>query len=541
MTATVSTDTAAATETAAAETDAAATSVPQPVAFQPRHSLSGIDAAEFTERALPVLARLRGVRVDIVGSQPAYHELTEPPKLTFTTIETDQRDWFDLGVLVSVDGRSIPFNPLYKALAKGQKKLLLVDNSYLSLLQPQFEQLRELIEEAKTLREWETGLRISRYQAGLWADFEDLADETDEAVAWRSAVAGLRDLTEVAVTPLPAGVRATLRPYQAEGFNWLAFLWDHQLGGVLADDMGLGKTLQALALIAYARADAATPVVEESASLRARVSQPGEPISDAQGESESEVTGSRQARPTDEARPTAAPFLVVAPTSVVSNWVTEAARFTPGLVVRTISTTEATRTENLADVADGADVIITSYTLFRLDAGAYQAEAWAGLILDEAQFVKNHTSQAHRAARDLDTPFKLAITGTPMENNLLELHALFDIVAPGLFPSLRRFTEDYVRQIELSTNPARLARLRRRIRPFLMRRTKELVARDLPAKQEQTLQIDLNPEHQKLYDTFLQRERQKLLGLLADDMGLGKTLQALALIAYARADAATPV
>ncbi len=201
----------------------------------------------------------------------------------------------------------------------------------------------------------------------------------------------------------------------------------------------------------------------------------------------------------------------------MSNWVTEAARFTPGLVVRTISTTEATRTESLADVAAGADVIITSYTLFRLDAAAYQAEAWAGLILDEAQFVKNHTSQAHRAARDLDTPFKLAITGTPMENNLLELHALFDIVAPGLFPSLRRFTEDYVRQIELSTNPARLARLRRRIRPFLMRRTKELVARDLPAKQEQTLQIDLNPEHQKLYDTFLQRERQKLLGLL-DDM-----------------------
>ncbi|MGO4103341.1 DEAD/DEAH box helicase [Leifsonia sp. YAF41] len=456
--------------------------------FAPRQSLSGIDAAEFTERALPVLARLAGVRVDIVGTQPQYLELTEPPQLTFTTIETDQRDWFDLGVLVSVNGRNIPFGPLYKALAKGQKKLLLVDNSYLSLLQPQFEQLRELIEEAKSLQEWETELRISRYQAGLWADFEDLADETEEAVTWRAAVSGLRDLTEVPVTPLPTGVHATLRPYQAEGFNWLAFLWQHQLGGVLADDMGLGKTLQALALMEHARGAAA----------------------DARGADADQVTRSRQARPTKD------PFLVVAPTSVVSNWASEAARFTPGLVVRTISTTEGTRAESLADVAAGADVIITSYTLFRLDAEAYQAQSWAGLILDEAQFVKNHASQAHLAARDLDTPFKLAITGTPMENNLLELHALFAIVAPGLFPSARKFTEDYVRQIELATNPVRLARLRRRIRPFLMRRTKELVASDLPAKQEQTLQIDLNPEHRRLYDTFLQRERQKLLGLIED-------------------------
>jgi SNF2 family DNA or RNA helicase len=125
----------------------------------------------------------------------------------------------------------------------------------------------------------------------------------------------------------------------------------------------------------------------------------------------------------------------------------------------------------------------------------------------------------HAAAKELNAPFKLAITGTPMENNLMELWSLFSIVAPGLFPSARAFTETFVRGIEGTDNPAAgeiLARLRRRIRPLMMRRTKELVASDLPAKQEQVLQIDLSPRHRTLYDTFLQRERQKLLGLLED-------------------------
>ena len=446
-------------------------------------TLRGVDAAEFTERLLPRLERLSGVRVDVRGRRPDYRELTETPELTITTVETDQRDWFDLGVIVTINGRSVPFGPLFKALAKGHAKLLLVDNSYLSLRQPAFERLHELITEARALSEWDTGLRISRYQAALWHDFEDLADETEQAVAWRAAVSGLLEHAGVAEnaenagpvqpTPLPLGLHATLRPYQAQGFAWLAFLWQHKLGGILADDMGLGKTLQTLALLAHA------------------VEQPAEP-------------GPRR------------PFLVVAPTSVVATWRTEAARFTPALDVRVVTATQAAGGTALTDAAAGADVIVTSYALFRLDFPAYQAHGWAGLILDEAQFVKNSTSRVHECARDLATPFKLAITGTPMENNLLELHALFTIVAPGLFPSLRRFTEEYVRTIERGDSPAVLARLRRRIRPLLLRRTKELVAPELPPKQEQLLEIELNPRHRALYDTFLQRERQKLFGLIDD-------------------------
>jgi len=444
-------------------------------------TLQGLAAAEFSTTVLPQLQQLEGVRVELKGKQPDYKELTEVPTLVVTTVESDKRDWFDLGVLVSVDGRKVPFGPLFAALSKGHTKLLLVDNSYLSLQQPVFEELKRLIDEASALAEWETDApKISRYQASLWAEFEDLADETEQAVSWRATAAGLMAADGVESTVLPAGVNATLRPYQQDGFDWLAFLWRHGLGGVLADDMGLGKTLQTLALIQYAKSVAQT---SDSARL---------------------------------------PFLVVAPTSVVGNWVAEAERFTPGLVVRGITATDAKSKVPLAEQAKGADVIVTSYALFRLDVVAYQAESWGGLVLDEAQFVKNPASKAHEAALELKAPFKLAITGTPMENSLMDLWSLFQIVAPGLFPSWRRFTEDYIKPITSSAAGESqraadlLAQLRRRIRPLMMRRTKDLVAKELPAKQEQVLRIDLSPRHKTLYDTFLQRERQKLLGLIED-------------------------
>ncbi|CAN5269393.1 hypothetical protein BH09ACT6_BH09ACT6_25320 [soil metagenome] len=462
------------------------------VPLNPSLVLQGYDAAVFTAKTLPVIEALAGVRVDIVGRRPDYYELTGEPELTITTVESEKRDWFDLGIIVNMGGYRIPFGPLFAALSRGEKKLLMVDKTYLSLEHPAFERLRELLVEANSLDEWETGARISRYQASLWADLEELADETVQATAWRAAVSGLNEVTSVRTVPVPATVDATLRPYQLDGFQWLVFLYEHGLGGVLADDMGLGKTLQALALFAHAR---------QQPQLHTQVHAP------------TSSNSRRAAAPAPDARP---PFLVVAPTSVVSNWVAEAARFTPGLVVHGVTSTQAKGHVPLAELAHGADVVITSYTLFRLDFEAYRALDWSGLVLDEAQFVKNHTSKLHRCAADFDAPFKLAITGTPLENNLMELWSLCAIVAPGLFPSAQKFTEAYVRPIERALDDALLPKLRRRIRPLLMRRTKELVAPELPAKQEQVLQIELAPAHRALYDTFFQRERQKLLGLVED-------------------------
>ena len=436
-------------------------------------TLRGLDAAEFVTQVLPTLEGTDGVRVESVGTRPDYRELTGIPKLTFTTVATDTSDWFDLGVYIHIDGIDVPFTKVFTALSQGKLKVLLVDNSYLSLNQPVFDELKRLIDEASTMAEWETGVRISRYQASLWSEFEDLADETVEAQAWREAAKGLLAIDSVEPTPLPASVDATLRPYQKEGFDWLAFLWNQRLGGILADDMGLGKTLQALALVAHAKA-----------------------------------AGAR------------APFLIVAPTSVVSNWLAEAARFVPSLTVHCVTTTK----QSLSTIADGADIIVTSYALFRLGFDQYQSLGWSGLVLDEAQFVKNPASKAHAAAVAITAPFKLAITGTPMENSLTDLWALFAITAPGLFPSGRRFAEEYVRPIAAGDSAADsaenaavlIAKLRRRIRPLMMRRTKELVASELPVKQEQVVQVDLAPRHRKLYDIVLQKERQKLLGLIED-------------------------
>jgi SNF2 family DNA or RNA helicase len=206
----------------------------------------------------------------------------------------------------------------------------------------------------------------------------------------------------------------------------------------------------------------------------------------------------------------------VAPTSVVSNWAREAARFAPDLVVRTVEATGRKLGVPLAEAVDGADLVITSYTLLRLGEDDYRALPWSGLVLDEAQFVKNHAAKTYAAARRLPARFKLAITGTPVENNLMDLWSMLSIVAPGLFPSPQRFAEQYRTPIERAGDQEVLAALRRRIRPLMRRRTKEQVAAELPPKQEQVLEVVLDPKHRRVYDTHLQRERRKVLGLVDD-------------------------
>jgi SNF2 family DNA or RNA helicase len=209
---------------------------------------------------------------------------------------------------------------------------------------------------------------------------------------------------------------------------------------------------------------------------------------------------------------------------VVGNWVAEAGRFTPDLRVVALSSTPGKLRTTVAEVAGGADVVVTSYAIFRLAHEGFREVEWSGLILDEAQFAKNPATRANETARLLRTPFKLAITGTPMENNLMELWAMLAIVAPGLYGSAGRFREDYVRRVEAGAKDPDLAedadravaRLRRRIRPLMLRRTKEQVAPELPERQEQVLGVDLHARHRAVYDRHLQRERSRMLGLLDD-------------------------
>jgi SNF2 family DNA or RNA helicase len=181
-----------------------------------------------------------------------------------------------------------------------------------------------------------------------------------------------------------------------------------------------------------------------------------------------------------------------------------------------VTESQARRGEPVAAVREGADLVVTSYTLFRLEQADYVPLSWGGLVLDEAQSVKNHHGKTHQAVRRLDVPFRLALTGTPMENRLMELWSLLSIVAPGLYPWPQRFAETVANPVERLGDHEVLARFRRRIRPFLLRRTKELVAAELPPKQEQVLEVSLTPRHRSIYETHLQRERQSVLGLVDD-------------------------
>jgi superfamily II DNA or RNA helicase len=444
-----------------------------PQALAPQVQLAGTDTMRFTTELLPLLADQPGVAVEVTGDPADYREAGDSLRIGVSADElAGETDWFDLGVTITVEGRQVPFADVFVALSRGESHLLLADGAYFSLQKPELQALARLIEEARALQDSSGGgLRISRFQAGLWDELTELGVVSHQASAWQCQVQGLLSIGGIAHKEPPQSLKAQLRPYQLDGFQWLAFLWEHSLGGILADDMGLGKTLQSLALICHAR----------------------------------------------QADPAAPPFLIIAPTSVVSNWPAESARFTPGLKVVPISDTAARRGQALSEIIAAADAVVTSYTLLRIDFDAYSKMAWSGLILDEAQFTKNHQSKIYQCARRLPAPFKLAVTGTPMENNLMELWSLLSITAPGLFPNPTRFRDYYARPIEKQGHAELLAQLRRRIKPLVKRRTKEQVATDLPAKQEQVLEVDLHPRHRKIYQTHLQRERQKVLGLV-DDM-----------------------
>lgn len=533
--------------------------------------IEGWETRELLSAVLPKLRRVSAVQVRFNGTPPQFVEATDA-LIEITVSEGNSRDWFGLGIAVKVNNWTVPFAQIFEALDRGADRILLGNGTYFSLRRPEFKTLRTLIAEARELDDAGGELRINRHQAGLFSELESLAASVHTTARWDAQVRSLLQLVEgledadksteesteesaekapdkgaqgspapqktsrqvIAQRPVPTGLRATLRPYQVEGFQWLSFLYEQRLGGILADDMGLGKTVQALALLAHA--------IEEHRAASERAA--------------SERTTKR-----GESVEPFAPFLVVAPTSVITNWATEAERFLPEAKVVTITETTAGKTP-LAERVAGAHLVLTSYTLLRMDEEAYTGyartlggtvdeftgeqsapEGWGALLLDEAQFVKNTGTRAWSIARAMPARTKIAMTGTPIENNLMELWALLAIVADGLFPSARAFRDLYARPAESGDDPAHAAataaRLRRRIRPLMLRRTKELVAAELPAKNDTRVNLPLAPGHRRIYDTHLQRERQKVLGLLEDmDKNRLTIFQSLTLLRRLALDAA---
>lgn len=439
--------------------------------------LIGRDAVVLLTEVVPWLQDQGQVAVEISGEAPELREASGNPLISLNVTDvgaedTERNDWFDLSVEVSVDGETIEFAHLFAALSRDDELMVLASGTWMRLDRPEFAKLRELIEEARGLagHDGSSTIRINRFQTSWWDELAGLGVVQRQSKRWKQNVARLRELSAPRPVEPSAGLAASLRHYQREGLDWLAFLHANQLGGILADDMGLGKTVQTLALFMH--------VLDQSPDAR---------------------------------------FLVVAPTSVVENWHRESTQFAPDVEVRTIHETASRRGTELAEAIGDARIVVTSYALFRIEFDQYQELDWEMLVLDEAQFVKNHKSKTYQCTRRLDSAMKLAITGTPLENSLMDLWSLLSITAPGLYPDPKRFSEVYRVPIESGRAPELLATVRRRIAPLVRRRTKDEVLPELPPKTELTIEVELNPRHARIYQTQLQRERSKVLGLV-DDM-----------------------
>ena len=489
-----------------------------PALWQPL-DLRGMATARFMTETLPVLRELEVFDIEVDDDVPDYREAEAAPVITTSVSDDEDRpDWFSLSVRVHVGQEEIPLALLMAAVATGEPEVLLESGTWVSIDRPEIEALARLMEEGRELADPQAQgeLRVSALHAGYYEVLESLGVIERATARWKERVGRLLERARAAEAaaepsggrpvggddaggageragegaggaPVPEGMRATLRPYQLEGYRWLDFLRQAGLGGVLADDMGLGKTVQVLAAVQRLIEQRE----ETQGSEPTGSGDPGEP----------EGTG---------------PVLVIAPTSVVGSWVEQAERFCPGLRVRAVRRTAAKREETLAQIVEGCDVVVTSYTIARLCEEEFIAQDWAWVVCDEAQFVKNHTSATYKAVRRLRSPSTIAITGTPLENSLMDLWALMSIAAPGLLPDPERFGQVYRKPIDRGDAEA-LGRLRRRMRPFLLRRTKEQVAADLPAKTEQVLTVELGAKHRKAYDQRLARERQRILGLLEED------------------------
>ncbi|MDR2462180.1 MAG: DEAD/DEAH box helicase [Verrucomicrobiales bacterium] len=276
-----------------------------------------------------------------------------------------------------------------------------------------------------------------------------------------------RELTEFEEVPLTMELARQARPYQKTGVNWLHHLMRNSMSGILADEMGLGKTFQALAYLLY-----------------------------------------RKQNGLDNA-----PTLIVAPTSLVLNWQDEARRFTPQLSVLTVS--GAKRRERFGLLA-AHDLVITSYALLRRDIDVYKGREFSMVILDEAQHIKNKSSQNSACAKMLRAKNRFVLTGTPMENSLLDLWSIFDFLMPGYLGGAADFKQRYELPITRQEDQAAQKRLRERVRPFILRRTKSEVARDLPEKLEQIAFCELTDEQRAVYQRILDQGRRNVIDSAAN-------------------------
>ena len=353
------------------------------------------------------------------------------------------RDWFGLDGFAQLNGLEIPLAELLSALRQGRRFVPIGDGQFAQIS----DSLRERLGAIQDVSIGEPGeIRISR--AGTAVVEEALGSDisVDADLAWKEALKRLASARKLQ-PKVPEGLQADLREYQQSGYGWLARLAHWGIGGVLADDMGLGKTVQALGILI------------------------------------------------DRAKNGAA--LIIAPTSVGSNWQRETEKFAPSL--RPLLYREHDR-QALIDSAGPGDLIITSYQLLQRDVERFTKRAWNTLVLDEAQFIKNFQTKTAQAVRQIEADWHLALSGTPLENHLGELWSLMRTVSPGLLGSWEKFRKNFAEPIERHNNKERLLALGRVVKPFILRRTKKEVLSELPERTEVVRLAELSENERKKYD-----------------------------------------
>ena len=377
-------------------------------------------------------------------------------------------DWFDVRGTVHFGDIEIPFIRLRGHILQRRREFKLPNGQIAIIPEEWFTDYMELFAFGEETTE---GLNLRRHHLALVADLQSNELAT---VRMSRKLAKLRDFAEVEDHPLPNGFMGELRPYQKAGYNWLRFVQDYHFGGCLADDMGLGKTIQTLAMLQHRR-------------------ESGE----AQG----------------------AASLLVLPTSLVFNWVNEARKFTPEL--RVLAYTGTYRDKNPDRFGD-YDVVLTSYGIVRLDTELLVSYRFDYVILDESQAIKNPSSTTSQAVRQLRSKHRLILTGTPVENSTMDLWSQMSFINPGLLGTQAFFRKEFLKPIEKHQDEGRTRRLHALIKPFILRRHKAQVAKELPAKTEQLSYCQMTEEQAHAYEETKSFYRNKILRNL-DEHGPAST------------------
>ncbi len=375
-------------------------------------------------------------------------------------------DWFDVQAIAQYGDQQVSLNEIRKALRRGERYIKLADGSVGQIPEEWLERYKYLFNLAE---ETADGLRVSDLQLSLLDELLAEAETKNIAPEFHAKRERLQSFERIAGQPLPQGFCGELRPYQKAGYDWLHFLHEYGFGGILADDMGLGKTVQALVFLLS---------LKERGQL-------------------------------------ARPALLVVPKSLLVNWQREAERFTPDL--RLLQFMGQTRKKEPAHF-EGYDVVITTYGTMLRDIEFLREYRFSYAILDESQAIKNPLSQSSKAARLLQAEHRLCLTGTPVENNVYELWSQFAFLNPGLLGSLEYFKSEFAAAIERREEAAQPTAqlLRRMIYPFILRRTKEQVAPELPPRTERIIYTDLDAAQRKLYQKTRDYYRGLLMGMLEE-------------------------